>query len=199
MISDRLKKQIEFMLEIDKLKNIYRQTYVLHEDRRENDAEHSWHIAVLAFLLAEYSEKQIDVLKTMKMLLIHDIVEIDAGDTYCYDVKGYETKALREEKAAERLFAILPVDQQTGFYALWREFEDCTTNEAKFAALLDRLQPMLLNYSKNGISWKEHGTHKNQVLKRYEHTSEASETLTALALSIINEAAERGLLKNNDI
>ncbi len=198
MFSERLKKQMEFIIEIDKLKNIYRQTYVLHEDRRENDAEHSWHIAVLAFLLSEYSEQQIDVLKTMKMLLIHDIVEIDAGDTYCYDEKGYETKAEREEKAAERLFGILPDDQRKEFYDLWREFEDSTTSEAKFAALLDRIQPMLLNYTKDGISWKKHGTHKNQVLKRYEHTSEASETLTQLAISIINEATERGLLRENN-
>lgn len=197
MYSERLRHQIEFMLEIEKLKNIYRQTYVLHEERRENDAEHSWHIAVLAFLLAEYSEDKIDVLKTIKMLLIHDIVEIDAGDTYCYDEKGYESKADREEKAAERLFGLLPDDQRKEFYELWHEFEDCKTTESKFAALLDRIQPLLLNYTKDGISWKEHDTHKNQVLKRYEHTSEASQTLTQLAISIINDAADKGLLRTD--
>lgn len=115
MITERLKKQMEFMLEIDKLKNIYRQTYVLGEERKENDAEHSWHIAVLAFMLAEYSNKPIDVLRVIKMVLLHDIVEIDAGDTYCYDTEGYKTKADREEKAAKRIFGLLPDDQSEEF------------------------------------------------------------------------------------
>lgn len=147
MISERLRKQIEFMLEIDKIKNIYRQTYVLHEDRKENDAEHSWHLAILAFLLAEYANEPIDVMHVMKMVLVHDIVEIDAGDTYCYDAEGSKTKAIREEKAAERIFGLLPDDQKQEFYALWREFEDNITNNAKFANILDRIQPLLLNYT----------------------------------------------------
>lgn len=193
--SERLKKQIEFMLEIDKLKKIYRQTYVLGEDRKENDAEHSWHITVMAFLLAEYSNTPLNILKTMKMLLLHDVVEIDAGDTYCYDADGYKTKADREEKAARRIFGLLPDKQCEEFYSLWREFEDGETNEAKFAAVLDRIQPLLLNYTKNGISWKEHDVKKEQVMGRYSHTDEVSHELTELAFNIINDAADRGLLK----
>lgn len=195
MITERLKKQMDFMLEIDKLKNIYRQTYVLGEDRRENDSEHSWHIAVLAFMLAEYSNRPIDVLKVIKMVLLHDIVEIDAGDTYCYDAEGYKTKADREEKAARRIFGILPKDQAEEFYGLWREFENGETDEAKFAAVLDKLQPLTLNYAKNGISWKEHGVFKEQVEKRNINTSDSSEQLAELISAIINDAAERGLLK----
>ncbi len=163
MITDRLKKQLEFMLELDKMKNLYRQTYVLHEDRKENDAEHSWHIAVMAFLLEEYANFPVNTLKVIKMLLIHDVVEIDAGDTYRYDEKGYKTKADREEKAAQRIFGILPEEQKEEFYSLWREFEDCQTNEARFASVLDRIQPMLLNYTKGGTSWQEHGVYKSQV------------------------------------
>ncbi len=125
------------MLELDKMKNLYRQTYVLHEDRKENDAEHSWHLAVMAFLLSEYADKEIDTVKVMKMVLLHDIVEIDAGDTYCYDSEGNSTKAEREENAAQRIFGLLPDDQKDIFYGLWREFEDCKTNEARFAAVLD--------------------------------------------------------------
>ena len=159
-MKERLKKQIEFILEIDKMKNLYRQTYVLHEDRKENDAEHSWHLAIMAFMLSEYSNKSIDVLKVMKMVLIHDIVEIDAGDTYCYDEKGYTTKAEREETAAQRIFGLLPEDQRDEYYSLWREFEDSETNEARFAAVLDRLQPLMLNYTKKGISWQEHEIYK---------------------------------------
>lgn len=195
MNNERLRKQLEFLIEIDKMKNIYRQTYVLNEDRRENDAEHSWHIAILAFLLAEYSDNQIDIMKTMKMLLIHDIVEIDAGDTYCYDEKGNMTKAERENKAADRIFGILPSDQQKEFHELWREFEDGSSDEAKFAAVLDRIQPLILNYTKNGISWKEHGTCRSQVLGRYKNTSEASELLTGLAKEIIDNAVNEGILK----
>lgn len=194
-MNDRLKKQIDFMLEIDKLKNIYRQTYVLGENRRENDAEHSWHIAVLAFLLAEYANNSVDVLKTIKMLLIHDIVEIDAGDTYCYDEKGYETKAEREEKAAARIFGILPKDQENEFYMLWREFEDGNTDEARFASLLDKLQPLTLNYTKGGISWKEHGTRKEQVLARHVSSAEASEILTDFIKETVEDASKKGMLR----
>jgi len=195
MITERLKKQIKFMLEIDKLKNIYRQTYVLGENRKENDAEHSWHIAVLAVLLAEHANAKLDVLKVIKMLLIHDIVEIDAGDTYCYDDEGYKTKSFREEQAAKRIFGMLPDDQSSEFYDLWREFEDVSSNEAKFAAVLDRLQPLTLNYFKNGISWQEHEVHKEQVEKRNMHTFESSENLAELISAMINDAAEKGYLK----
>lgn len=192
---ERLQKQINFMLEVDKLKNIYRQTYVLHENRTENDAEHSWHLALLAFLLSEYSNEPIDVLRTIKMVLIHDIVEIDAGDTYCYDEEGYKDKSERETKAAERIFGILPHDQKNEMYNLWLEFEDRKTPEAKFAAVLDRIQPIMLNYTKNGISWKNHGISKEQVIKRNEHTSEGSKTLWQYIRSILDDAAEKGFLK----
>lgn len=195
MISERLKKQLEFMIEIDKMKNIYRQTYVLHENRKENDAEHSWHIAILAFLLSEYSNTQIDVLKTIKMALIHDIIEIDAGDTYCYDSKGYKTKSEREEKSARRVFGILPDDQRDELYSLWREFEDGSSDEALFAAVLDRIQPLSLNYTKEGISWKEHDVFKEQVEKRNSGNSLASESLSEVVDKIINDAANKGWLK----
>lgn len=195
MINERLKKQIEFMLELDKMKNLYRQTYVLHEDRKENDAEHSWHLAVLAFLLEEYSNKPVDVLHVMKMVLVHDVVEIDAGDTYCYDDVGYKSKAEREEKAAQRIFGLLPDDQKNEFYSLWREFEDCNTNDAKFAAVLDRIQPLMLNYTKGGLSWQEHDVCKTQVEKRNCSVRESSEMLGELIQSVIDDAAEKGWLK----
>lgn len=194
-MKDRLKKQLEFMLEIDKMKNLYRQTYVLHEDRKENDAEHSWHLAILAFLLAEYANNDIDVTKVMKMVLIHDIVEIDAGDTYCYDDKGYTTKAEREENAARRIFGILPDDQRREFYGIWREFEDSRTNESRFAAVLDRIQPLMLNYTKNGISWQEHGIYKEQVLSRNSVYFNESDELADAIKEVIDNAAEKGWLK----
>ena len=194
-MTDRLKKQLEFMLELDKMKNLYRQTYVLHEDRKENDAEHSWHLAVLAFLLAEYSNEEINVSHVMKMVLLHDVVEIDAGDTYCYDQEGYKSKAEREEKAAQRIFGILPEDQKEEFYALWREFEDSKTPDARFAAVLDRIQPLLLNYTKYGISWKEHGIHKEQVLNRNKDYFSSSDELAEVIKGIIDDAAAKGWLK----
>ena len=195
MITDRLRKQMEFMLEIDKLKNITRQTYIINEHRKENDAEHSWHIAVLAFLLAEYADPAIDVTRVMKMLLLHDIVEIDAGDTYCYYEEGYKSKPQREENAARRIFGILPEDQAKEFYSLWREFEDGITPEAKFAAVLDRIQPLTLNYAKDGVSWIEHGVHAHQVEQRNKANSEASPQLAELIQSMISDASRRGLLK----
>lgn len=195
MITDRLKKQLDFMLELDKMKNLYRQTYVLHEDRKENDAEHSWHIAIMAFLLAEYADTETDIFKVIKMLLIHDVVEIDAGDTYCYDEEGYKTKADREEKSAQRIFGLLPDDQKNEFYGLWREFEDGQTNEAKFAGVLDRIQPLLLNYSKGGISWQEHGIYAKQVASRNVNTAETSAALSEVINAVIKDAADRGLLK----
>lgn len=191
-MNDRLKKQIEFMVEVDKLKNIYRQTYVLHEDRTENDAEHSWHLALLAFLLAEHSNQPIDVLRTMKMVLIHDIVEIDAGDTYCYDTEGYKDKAERETKAANRIFGILPDDQRDEFMALWLEFEDNTTAESKFANVLDRIQPLTLNYRKDGISWKKHSVRKEQVVNRNIKTAEGSEILWEYVMEILDDAELKG-------
>ena len=194
-MNDRLKKQIEFMLELDKMKNIYRQTYVLHEDRKENDAEHSWHLAILAFILAEHSNKPVNVAKVMKMVLIHDVVEIDAGDTYCYDSEGYKTKADREERAAQRIFGLLPEDQKVEMYRLWREFEDSVTDDARFAAVLDRIQPLLLNYTKSGISWKEHDVFKEQVISRNKAYFDVSDDIAELIISIIDDAHSNGWLK----
>ncbi|MBP5431147.1 HD domain-containing protein [Ruminococcus sp.] len=194
-MEDRLRKQLSFILELDKMKNLYRQTYVLHEDRKENDAEHSWHLALMTFLLAEYANYQVDVTKVMKMVLIHDVVEIDAGDTYCYDAEGNKSKAEREEKAARRIFGMLPEDQYNEFYELWREFEDSHTKEARFAAVLDRLQPLLLNYTRKGISWQEHGIKKDQVLKRNVEYFAESDKIAELITSILDDATEKGWLK----
>lgn len=194
-MNERLKKQLDFMLELDKMKNIYRQTYVLHEDRKENDAEHSWHLAILAFMLEEYAAEPIDTLKVIKMVLLHDVVEIDAGDTYLYDEEGYKSKAEREEKAAQRIFGLLPDDQRDEYYALWREFEDGITYESRFASILDRMQPLLLNYTKGGIAWKEHGVHKEQVLSRNRPYFDASQELAEVIGSVIEDAAAKGWLK----
>lgn len=194
-MNERLKKQLDFMLELDKMKNIYRQTYVLHEDRKENDAEHSWHLAILAFMLEEYAAEPIDTLKVIKMVLLHDVVEIDAGDTYLYDEEGYKSKAESEEKAAQRIFGLLPDDQRDEYYALWREFEDDITYESRFASILDRMQPLLLNYTKGGIAWKEHGVHKEQVLSRNRPYFDASHELAEVIESVIEDAATKGWLK----
>ncbi len=194
-MNERLKKQLDFMLELDKMKNIYRQTYVLHEDRKENDAEHSWHLAILAFMLEEYAAEPIDTLKVIKMVLLHDVVEIDAGDTYLYDEEGYKSKAEREEKAAQRIFGLLPDDQRDEYYALWREFEDDITYESRFASILDRMQPLLLNYTKGGIAWKEHGVHKEQVLSRNRPYFDASQELAEVIGSVIEDATAKGWLK----
>ena len=194
-MNDRLKKQVEFMLELDKMKNLYRQTYVLHEDRKENDAEHSWHLAILAMLMAEHANKPVDAVKIIKMVLIHDVVEIDAGDTYCYDTEGCKTKADREEKAAQRIFGLLPDDQKKEFYDLWREFEDSETDDARFAAVLDRVQPLLLNYTKGGISWKEHGIAKEQVMGRNKEYFSESDEIADLIVSVIEDAYDKGWLK----
>lgn len=194
-MDDRLRKQLDFMIELDKMKNLYRQTYVLHEDRKENDAEHSWHLAILAMLLSEYSDEPVDVLRVIKMVLVHDVVEIDAGDTYCYDSEGYKSKAEREEKAAQRIFGLLPDDQREEFYALWREFEDSETADARFAAVLDRLQPLTLNYTKGGISWQEHGIRREQVLARNTEYFDVSDKIAEAIKEMIDDASDKGWLK----
>lgn len=191
---DRLKQQIEFIMEVDKLKNIYRQNYLSDGSRREDDAEHSWHMALMCSLLMEYSNEKLDVAKTILMILIHDVVEIDAGDTYAYDISANLSKRDKELAAADRIFNLLPKDQAVMLRALWDEFEEGNTPEARFAGTLDRLQPLLLNAYSDGRSWKEHGISKSQVMKRNETTSLGSERLGALAYSIINEQAECGNL-----
>ena len=171
---ERLEKQMEFILEVDKVKKIVRQTYLSDASRKENDAEHSWHLALMAVLLKEYSNEEVDLAKVIPMVLIHDLVEIDAGDTYAYDEAGAKTKRERETKAADRIFGLLPSDQGTWLRELWEEFEAYETAEAKFAHVLDNAQPLLLNDASNGRSWAEHGVHKSQIYKRNEHTSEGS-------------------------
>ena len=196
-IEERLKKQLEFMVELDKMKNLYRQTYVLHEDRKENDAEHSFHLAIMAFLLAEYSAEPVNVEHVIRMVLLHDVVEIDAGDTYCYDTEANKTKAEREENAAQRIFGILPDDQKKEYYDLWREFEDSETPEARFAAMLDRLQPLMLNYLKGGISWKEHGAERSWVEERNARYRDVSEELSKVVSFVIEDGTKKGWLRDN--
>ena len=192
---NRFEQQIAFILELDKLKNIYRQTLVLHEDRQENDAEHSFHLAIMAAVLAEHAREEVDILHVMKMVLIHDVVEIDAGDTYCYDTEGYKDKAEREQKAADRIFALLPDEQCQEYRGLWDEFEARETPESKFANALDRIHPMLLNYTKGGISWKKHGIHAEQVEARnFGVTDDGSERLGEFAKEIIETAKKEGML-----
>lgn len=196
MVSERLYKQLEFIVEIDKLKQILRQSVVTGSLRNENDAEHSWHLAVMAILLSEYAAaKEIDVLRVVKMVLIHDLVEIDAGDTFCYDAKGYEDKDQREQKAADRLFNILPPDQACEIMELWREFENLTTPEARFAASLDRIQPLLLNYHTNGHTWKKPGINSKMVFKRNDVARENAPELFEYVKEVIESSIEKGYLQ----
>ena len=174
---NRLEKQLQFILEIDKVKKIIRQTPLSDASRKENDAEHSWHIALMAYLLQEYVEEPVEVSKVMLMVLIHDLVEIDAGDTYAYDEEGAKTKDERERKAADHIFGILPEDQGMYLKALWEEFEAYETAEAKYAHLLDNFQPLLLNDAAGGISWTEHQVKKSQIYKRNEKVEETSATI----------------------
>ena len=174
---NRLEQQLQFILEIDKVKKIIRQTPLSDASRKENDAEHSWHIALMAYLLQEYEEEPVEVSKVMLMVLIHDLVEIDAGDTYAYDEEGAKTKDERERKAADHIFGILPEDQGMYLKALWEEFEAYETAEAKYAHLLDNFQPLLLNDAAGGISWTEHQVKKSQIYKRNEKVEETSATI----------------------
>ncbi|MDE6729592.1 MAG: HD domain-containing protein [Oscillospiraceae bacterium] len=192
--NQRFAKQIAFLLELEKLKNIYRRSLVLHEDRHENDAEHSYHLAIMACILAEYAKEKIDVLHVMKMVLIHDVVEIDAGDTYFYDAVGNQDKVEREQKAADRIFSMLPDDQACEFRALWDEFESRNSPESRFANALDRIQPMLLNYKKGGISWKDHGIRADQVRQNLPKIHDGSPEIAQLAELIIQSAVEQGIL-----
>ena len=194
MIHERLRQQIAFVVEIDKMKSIYRQSYITPGDRNETDAEHSWHLAVMALLLAEHTDVAVDPIRALKMVLIHDLVEIDAGDTYCYDQQGLQDKAEREDKAAERLFGMLPPDQAAEFTALWQEFEARVTPEARFADALDRLQPLLLQYHTRGRSWQEHGITSDKVVERNRRTREISQDLAELVDEIIEESIHNGFL-----
>ncbi len=187
-------KQIAFIMELDKIKQITRQTYLSDASRKENDAEHSWHLAVMAFVLADHANERIDVLKTIKMALLHDVVEIDAGDTYAYDTAGNETKRERELAAADRIFGLLPDAQRDEYRGLWDEFEAMETAEARFANMLDKVQPLLLNDASGGRSWEEHGVKRSQVMARNERTHEGSEELWAYAKRLIEKNVEKGRL-----
>ena len=192
---ERLKKQMDFLLEIDKEKTIRRQTLLADGSRQETDAEHAWHMAVMCGLLSEYANEKIDVARTMLMVLTHDLVEIDAGDTYAYDAAGARTKREREVKAADRIFGILPEDQGAYFRELWDEFEAYGTADAKFAHLLDNFQPLLLNDASDGRSWTEHGVHKSQVCRRNERIPETSEIIWEKMLEIMDDHIAKGHLK----
>lgn len=192
---ERLEQQIRFITEVDKVKNIFRQTYLADGKRKENDAEHSWHLALSAVLLQEHMKEEVDLTKVMIMVLIHDLVEIDAGDTYAYDEAGAATKREREVKAAERIFGLLPEDQGRYFRALWDEFEEYETTDAKFAHLLDNFQPLLLNDASEGKSWAEHGVHKSQVCRRNARIEETSELVWEKMLEIMDKHVEKGNLK----
>ena len=213
MENERLKKQLEFLLTLDKLKNVYRQTYILCDDlpqgskefddnfkekkplpRRENDAEHSFSLAIAAAVLAEYSNEPVEVAKVMKMVLVHDAVEIYAGDTYCYDDEGAKTKEAREKAAAEKIFGALPEEQAAEYRALWDEFERNDTPEARFSNAMDRIQPLLLNYSREGYSWKEHGVNSSQVRKRFDKVKDGSAELGKMVDDLLDKAIENGFL-----
>ena len=190
----RLHQQIQFILEIDRLKQILRQTLLTDSSRRENSAEHSWHLAMMAFVLVEYAPAGTNLLQAIKMLLIHDIVEIDAGDVACYVVQGNSDKAEREQRAADRIFGLLPPDQATELRALWDEFETRSTPTAQFAAALDRFQPILHNRQTQGHSWQIHGVKHHQVMKRIAPVEVGAPELWVYVQTVIDECIQAGYL-----
>jgi len=192
---DRLQKQIAFLVEIDKLKTIIRQSFLTDCSRRENDAEHSWHLAIMAMILSEHADHPtLNILKVIKMLIIHDLVEIDAGDTFAYDETGYQDKETREHEAAKRIFGMLPDDQHSEYYQLWLEFEKKETIESMFANVIDRLQPILQNYYSNGQAWKAHCIRRDQVLKRVEFFKDCSDSLWNFVQQLIDDAVKKEFL-----
>lgn len=193
-MDERLKKQLDFSLEIDKEKTITRQTHLSGHGRNENDAEHAWHMAVMAYLLREYANEEVDIAKVMLMCLIHDIVEIDAGDTYAYDAEGLKSQKLREDQAKERIFSLLPDDQKAEMIALFDEFEEYQTAESRFAHAMDNVQPLILNHSNDGSDWKEHGVSASAVYGRQKKTRLGSEKLFEIADQIIKEHIRKGNL-----
>lgn len=193
-MNERLEKQMEFCLEIDKEKNILRQTHLSGNGRRENDSEHAWHMAIMAYLLKEYSNEEVDICKVMIMCLIHDIVEIDAGDTYCYDEEAKKSQAAREEAAKERIFSLLPEDQKQEMIALFDEFEANETMEAKYAHAMDNFQPLILNNSNDGNDWKAHGVKAESIYGRQSKTKLGSEVLFEKTDEIIKKYIEKGYI-----
>ncbi len=195
--AERFTRQIEFIVEADKLKKVERRTTLLDRSRQENSAEHSWHIALLVLVLSEYAENQnLDLLRVIKLLLIHDLVEIDAGDTYCYDESGGLDQKKRETKAADRIFNILPSDQADSFRFLWDEYESRKTPESRFANALDRVQPFLHNYLTRGYTWQKHGIQKKQVVARMQPVNDGSRFLWDYVSSLIEDAVAKGFLAN---
>ena len=194
-MNERLQKQLDFLLEIDKEKQIFRQTHILGYGRRENDAEHAWHMAIMAYLLREYANEAVDITRVMLMCLIHDIVEIEAGDTYAYDAAGLATQKEREEAAKVKLYSMLPADQAAELMALFDEFEAWETPESRFAHAMDNLQPLLLNDSNDGGDWREHRVSAEQVYGRQRKTALGSERLFQLADGLLQKHIEKGNLK----
>ena len=195
MSSNRLRQQIEFILEVDRLKGVFRQTTVLKGERRENDAEHSWHLALMIVVLSEYADQtKLDLLKALKMVVIHDLVEIDAGDTFAYDRVGEATKPERERLAADRIFGLLPQEQAVDLRSIWEEFEARQTVTARFAAAVDRLQPMLSNFNDSGGAWRRHGITSQQVTDRNHQIVDGAPALWEYAEELIEQALDRGYL-----
>lgn len=194
-MNERMEKQLAFCLEIDKVKNVFRQTHLSNSGRNENDAEHSWHMAVMAYLLREYANEEVDIAKVMLMCLIHDIVEIDAGDTYAYDTKGLQTQKAREDAAKERIFSLLPEDQKNELTALFDEFEAYETAESRFAHAMDNFQPLMLNNSNDGADWRAHDVTAEQVYQRQGKTKLGSEKLFEVTDQILQDNIHRGNLK----
>jgi putative hydrolase of HD superfamily len=197
MNNERFNHQITFLLELDKLKEIKRQSRIIPSLRRENSAEHSWHIAIMALVLGRDYGKDVDLSRVVTMLLLHDIVEIDAGDTYAYDQEGYQDKEEREQEAAARIFGLLPPDQAETLRTTWEEFEQGASREARFAHSMDRLMPLLHNYYSQGSTWKSHGTCKSQVQNRMAKIREASPELWEFAENLIDRAVSQGYLAND--
>lgn len=196
---DRLLKQIDFIKEIDKIKYVQRRTKLFNSNRPENDAEHSWHLAMMVLVLAEHSNETLDIVKTLKMVLIHDIVEIDAGDTFIYDAVKAHTNTEEERLAAERIFGLLPPGQAEEFIAVWEEFEAGKTKEARFARSVDRLQPLLQNLSNNGGTWTEFGIDYEKVYQKKKVIKQGSQLLWDYAKNLINESVEKGILKKTGV
>ena len=192
---ERFARQVRFIVEIDKLKRVLRRTLLTDQSRRENSAEHSWHIALMAPILAEYAAEEVDVLRAMKMLLVHDLVEIDAGDTFAYDAAGHLDKEERERAAADRVFGLLPEDQASELRSLWNEFEESESPEARFALALDRLQPLLQNVHADGGTWRSHGVTREQVLERMSPIQQTSVFLWEYAVEAVETVWVKGMVR----
>lgn len=190
----KLEQQLDFILEVEKLKQVFRQTLLVEDKRQENDAEHSWHLALMALILEEHAAEPVDILRVVKMVIIHDIVEIDAGDTFAYDEAGQQGKQEREREAARRIFGLLAAEQAAELIELWEEFEARHTADARYANALDRFQPLLLNYHAGGDTWRRHGVRKDQVIERNRHISDGAPELWDYARVLIDRAVAEGVL-----